>query len=31
LGESPLEAAATSYGAQRVREILVAIRHGGVV
>jgi putative toxin-antitoxin system antitoxin component (TIGR02293 family) len=31
LDESPLQAAATSYGAQRVREILVAIRHGGVV
>ncbi|HVZ45860.1 MAG TPA: antitoxin Xre/MbcA/ParS toxin-binding domain-containing protein [Ramlibacter sp.] len=31
LGESPIDAASTSYGAQRVREILIAIRHGGVV
>lgn len=30
-GESPLEAAKTSYGAQRVKEILVAIVYGGVV
>lgn len=30
-GESPLEAAKTSYGARRVKEILVAITHGGVV
>lgn len=29
--ETPLEAAATSYGGGRVRELLVAIRHGGVV
>ncbi|WP_167772938.1 antitoxin Xre/MbcA/ParS toxin-binding domain-containing protein [Ramlibacter humi] len=29
-GETPLQAASTSYGAQRVREILVAITHGGV-
>lgn len=31
LGESPIAAASTSYGAQRVREILTAIRYGGVV
>jgi putative toxin-antitoxin system antitoxin component (TIGR02293 family) len=31
LGESPIDAASTSYGAQRVREILTAIKHGGVV
>lgn len=30
-GESPLESAKSSYGARRVRDILVAIRHGGVV
>lgn len=30
-GESPLESAKTSYGARRVRDILVAIKHGGVV
>jgi len=30
-GESPLQAAGTSFGAQRVREILVAIQFGGVV
>lgn len=30
-GESPLEAAKTSFGARRVKEILVAIKHGGVV
>lgn len=30
-GESPLEAAKTSYGARRVKEILVAIVYGGVV
>jgi putative toxin-antitoxin system antitoxin component (TIGR02293 family) len=30
-GESPLEAARTGYGTQRVRDILLAIRHGGVV
>lgn len=29
LGESPIEAAATSCGAQRVREILTAIKYGG--
>ena len=29
--ETPLEAAKTSYGAQRVRDILVAIKYGGVV
>ena len=31
LGESPIDAASTSYGAQRVREILTAIKYGGVV
>ena len=31
LGESPITAASTSYGAQRVREILTAIKYGGVV
>lgn len=31
LDESPIDAAATSYGAQRVREILTAIKYGGVV
>ena len=30
-GDSPLEAAKTSYGAQRVKDILIAIRYGGVV
>jgi uncharacterized protein (DUF2384 family) len=30
LGESPIKAAATSCGAQRVREILTAIKYGGV-
>ena len=30
-GETPLQAASTAYGAQRVREILAAITHGGVV
>lgn len=30
LGESPIDAASTSYGAQRVREILTAIKYGGV-
>lgn len=30
LGESPIDAASTSYGAQRVREILIAARYGGV-
>lgn len=31
LGESPIDAASTSYGAQRVREILTAIKYGGAV
>jgi putative toxin-antitoxin system antitoxin component (TIGR02293 family) len=31
LGESAVQAAATSFGAQRVREILFAIKYGGVV
>lgn len=31
LGESPIDAASTSYGAQRVREILLSIKYGGVV
>lgn len=31
LGESPIDAASSSYGAQRVREILTAIKYGGVV
>jgi putative toxin-antitoxin system antitoxin component (TIGR02293 family) len=31
LGESPIDAATSSYGAQRVREILAAIKYGGVV
>jgi putative toxin-antitoxin system antitoxin component (TIGR02293 family) len=31
LGESPIDAASTSYGAQHVREILTAIKYGGVV
>lgn len=30
-GESPLQAAKTSYGAQRVKDILMAIKYGGVV
>lgn len=30
-GESPLESAATSFGARRVRDILLAIKYGGVV
>lgn len=30
-GESPLECAKSSFGAQRVKDILVAILHGGVV
>jgi uncharacterized protein (DUF2384 family) len=30
-GDSPLEAAKTSFGAQRVKDILIAIRYGGVV
>lgn len=30
-GESPLQAAKTSFGAQRVKDILVSIRYGGVV
>lgn len=30
-GETPLEAAKTSYGAQRVKDILLAIKYGGVV
>jgi len=30
-GESPLESAATSFGARRVRDILLAIQYGGVV
>jgi putative toxin-antitoxin system antitoxin component (TIGR02293 family) len=30
LGETPIDAASTSYGAQRVREILTAIKYGGV-
>lgn len=30
-GKSPLECAATSLGAQRVKDVLVAIKHGGVV
>lgn len=30
-GETPLQATSTAYGAQRVREILNAITHGGVV
>jgi putative toxin-antitoxin system antitoxin component (TIGR02293 family) len=31
LGESPIDAASTSYGAQHVREILNAIKYGGAV
>lgn len=30
-GDSPLEAAKTSFGAQRVKDILIAIRYGGLV
>lgn len=30
-GDSPLELAKTSYGAQRVKDILIAVRYGGVV
>ena len=30
-GESPLEAAKTSFGAQRAKDILVAVKYGGVV
>ena len=30
-GETPLEAAKTSYGAQRVKDILLAIKYGGAV
>lgn len=30
-GESPLESAKTSFGSRRVKDILVAIKHGGVV
>ncbi len=30
-GDSPLESAKTSFGAQRVKDILMAIRYGGVV
>ncbi len=30
-GETPLESARTSYGAQRVKDILLAIQYGGVV
>jgi putative toxin-antitoxin system antitoxin component (TIGR02293 family) len=30
-GDSPLQAAKTSFGAQRVKDILVAVRYGGVV
>jgi len=30
-GDSPLELAKTSYGAQRVKDILIALRYGGVV
>lgn len=30
-GESPLECAKSGYGAQRVKDILVAIKYGGVV
>jgi putative toxin-antitoxin system antitoxin component (TIGR02293 family) len=30
-GESPLEATKTSYGAQRAKDILVAVKYGGVV
>ncbi len=30
-GESPLESAKISFGARRVKDILVAIKYGGVV
>lgn len=30
-GESPLESAKTSFGSSRVKDILVSIKHGGVV
>ena len=30
-GENPLESAKTSFGSRRVKDILVAIKHGGVV
>ena len=30
-GETPLESAKTSFGSKRVKDILVAIKHGGVV
>ena len=30
-GESPLESAKTSFGARRVKDILIAIKYGGVV
>ena len=30
-GETPLQAAKTSFGAQRVKDILLAIKYGGVV
>ena len=30
-GDSPLELAKTSYGAQRVKDMLLAIKYGGVV
>jgi len=30
-GDSPLELAKTSYGTQRVKDILIALRYGGVV
>ena len=30
-GESPLEATKTSFGAQRAKDILVAVKYGGVV
>jgi putative toxin-antitoxin system antitoxin component (TIGR02293 family) len=30
-GESPLQATKTSYGAQRAKDILVAVKYGGVV
>ena len=30
-GESPLEAASTSFGSRRVRDILISIKYGGVV
>ena len=30
-GESPLESAKTSFGSRRVKDMLVAIKHGGVV